>query len=94
VPGAVTFITTAADVSISGRVSLASGQGLRNAEVFLQDSAGNRQVTVTSSLGYYQFDNVESGQNYILGVSSKRYHFETKSISVVDSLSDVDFISQ
>jgi hypothetical protein len=85
---------TAAEVSISGLVALSSGQGLRNAEVYLQDAAGNRQVAITSTFGYFEFNNVESGQTYVIGVSSKRYHFDARSITIADNLTDVNFISQ
>src|ERR1035437_4829801 len=94
VPGNVTFNPTAANVSLSGQVMIAGGQPLRSAEVYIQDAAGNRQVAITSTFGYYQFDNVEAGQTYIIGVSSKRYHFDTKSVVITDNLTDVDFVAQ
>lgn len=47
---------TAAEVSLSGRVMTADGRGLQNAIVLLTDETGNTRTTLTSSLGYYNFD--------------------------------------
>jgi hypothetical protein len=83
-----------ASVSVRGQITLSNGRGLQNAEVYLQDASGNRQVAITSTFGYYHFDNVEAGQTYIIGVSSKRYHFDARALVVADNLTDVDFVSQ
>ncbi|MFT3742800.1 MAG: MBG domain-containing protein [Pyrinomonadaceae bacterium] len=49
--------------TISGRVTTAAGQGLRNATVTLIDTAGGRRTTITSSFGNYQFENLELGRD-------------------------------
>jgi hypothetical protein len=43
--------------------------------------------------GYYQFDEVEAGQTYVIGVSSKRYVFtqEIQVITVLDNATDINF---
>jgi hypothetical protein len=56
------------------------------------DSRGNARAVITSSLGYYQFDEVETGESYVIGVSSKRFRFSSKLVQVVDSLTDVNFV--
>lgn len=89
-----TGCATSASVSVSGRVVSAGGTGVRGAEVFIVDPDGNRRKVLTSSLGYYQFDEVESGKSYVLGVSSRRYRFESKALQINDNLANVDFVGQ
>jgi hypothetical protein len=89
--GSVTFGLMAAGVNVSGRVTSASGQGLRNAVVTMTDAAGNRRSVTTGSFGIYTFEDVESGKNYVLGVASERFRFATRLIPVTDSLANVDF---
>jgi hypothetical protein len=83
---------SAAGVSISGRVLTPDGRGLRNARVVITDSQGVARTVTTSSFGFYQFDDVESGGNYVIGVVSKQYRFASRAIQVNDTLTDVDFV--
>jgi|SRR5688572_22016727 len=83
---------TAAGVSISGRVLAPSGAGLTNATVHLTGQSGETLVARTSSFGYYQFDDVEVGQTVIISVSSKRYIYAPRTLSLQDSVTDVDFL--
>ncbi len=83
---------TAASVSVSGRVTAANGNGIRNIVVSLIDSNGQTRTTKTTSFGYYNFDEVPLG-TAVIAVSSKRFTFAdpTKILSLTDNLSDVDF---
>ena len=80
------------NVSISGKVTTPTGLGLRNAVVTLTDPQGVRQTATTSSFGVYNFGGVRSGETYLLSVSSKRYRFASRSLSVNDSLTGIDFV--
>lgn len=86
---------TAADVSVSGRVTTAAGQGIRNVRVTLTAPDGSVRNAVTGSFGYYRFDDVETGRTYVLEVASRRYAFSqpTRTISVNDELTDIDFVA-
>ena len=86
--------TTAAGVKVSGRVTAPNGQGLRNATVVMTDSKGGRRTAVTSSFGIYTFEDVEAGESYVIGVSARRYRFNSRVVNVSDTLADVDFIGQ
>lgn len=86
--------STAAGVSVSGRVVTPDGRGIRNATVFITDGSGNRRIATTSSFGIYRFEDVEAGQSYVIGVNSKQYRFTARSIQIVDSLTDFDFVGQ
>lgn len=92
--GNVIITITAAGVRVSGRVTTAGGQGLRNATVILTDSEGNRRTATTGSFGIYTFEDVEAGQSYVVGVSAKRYRFASRVVNVTDSLTDVNFVGQ
>ena len=88
----VTGATTAAGAQVSGRVLTPDGSGLRNALVTMIDANGIARTVKTTSFGYYTFEDVESGGSYIIGVSSKRYHFASRLIQVADTLTDLDFV--
>jgi len=94
VDGSVTILgTTAAKVSVSGRVTTSTGAGLRGVSVTLTGPDGAMTVT-TSSAGYYQFDGVDAGASYVIGASAKRYRFSSKPLQITDSLTDVNFVGQ
>jgi len=84
---------TAANVSVSGRVLTSQGQGIRNAGVTLTDANGTTRTAITSSFGYYRFDEVEVGQTYVVTVRSKRFQFSnpTQVITLMDVLTDLNF---
>jgi len=84
------IVPTAANVTVAGRVLTAGGNGLRNAIVTLTDSNGTTRAAITSSFGYYQFDEIAAGQTYIVSVASKRYTFAPLTITVTDAITDLD----
>ena len=88
---------TAAGVSISGRILTSDEAGIRNVRLVLTDlSNGNVRIALSSSFGYYMFEDVPVGRAYTITISSKRYLFDPDSrfINLVDELTDVDFIAQ
>ena len=87
---------TAAHVSVAGRVTSASGYGIRNAKIVLTGPDGVTKLAVTSSFGYYRFDDIAAGENYVIRVASKRYVFAnaTRVIAVNDDLTEVDFVAE
>jgi hypothetical protein len=91
---ACTFVTTAATVSVEGRVTTRSGNGIHKATVTITDSSGNSVVTQTNGRGYYKFNGVTVGQSYILTATAKGYQFAPQVVRVIDSVSDVNFVAQ
>ncbi|HMS38710.1 MAG TPA: carboxypeptidase regulatory-like domain-containing protein [Pyrinomonadaceae bacterium] len=83
----------AAEVPIGGRITTANGNGIRNVAVSLTESGGNVRTVRTNAFGYYNFEQIEVGQNVTLTINSKRYTFTnpTRIISVTEELSDVDW---
>ena len=88
---------TAAEVSLSGRVSNANGRGIRNIRVVI--TGGNLsepRTALTSSFGYFSFDGLRAGETYVVTVSGKRYRFANpmRVITLNDNFTDVDFTSE
>lgn len=85
---------TAAGASISGRVLRANGRPLSRVTVRLLDGQGNVRIAMTSSFGYYRFEDVPVGETYVLIPRHKVYRFDPQTISLFDDLAQVDFIPQ
>jgi hypothetical protein len=85
---------TAAQASISGRVTTAEGAGIRNANVVITgNSLSEPRVVTTGSFGYFSFDGLTVGETYVVTVNSQRYTFSVPSrvITLVDNVVDADF---
>jgi uncharacterized delta-60 repeat protein len=89
------FIPTAATVSVSGRVSTANGNGIRNVVVTLIAPNGENLTTRTSTFGYFRFDEISVGGTYVISVNSKRFTFNPPSqvLTVNEEVTDVNFIA-
>jgi subtilisin-like proprotein convertase family protein len=92
-PGAL-FAPTAANVSISGRVLTQLGSSISKARVRLADASGNERLVLTNGFGNYSFDDVAAGETYTVFVEAKGYAFEPRTVSVVDQVSNLDFVGQ
>jgi CSLREA domain-containing protein len=83
---------TAGGVTISGRVyATGGGRGLLGATVVLTDMNGNERTTLSSTFGYFRFDDVRAGEAYILSVRSRRYHYLPQYFFVGENISDIGF---
>ncbi len=84
---------TAASVSVGGRVQASDGRGIRNVIISLTAADGTTRFARTGSFGYYNFDEVESGQTVTISVQSKRFTFDqsTRIIKIDDAVDDLDF---
>jgi hypothetical protein len=87
---------TAAHVSVLGRVTTASGRGIRNVTITLTDSAGNQRTVTTTSFGYYRFDDVAAGQTVTITAKARQFRFAQSSIvrTTNDSVTGADFFSE
>ena len=68
--------------SIDGRVLSPDGVGIRNASVVLTDAQGVSRMVPSNSLGYFSFDKIALGQTYTITVRTRRYRFESRTLSV------------
>lgn len=86
---------TAADVSLSGRVlTSVGGRGVTHARVSITDMSGNVRSVSTDRLGNYRFNELSTGESYIVTVMSRRFSFEPKTISLNDNVAGFDLIAQ
>ena len=91
------LVPTVAQVSVSGRVTTASGTGIGNAILVLTGgSLAQPLIARTNPFGYYQIDGIPAGETYLLEISSKRYMFSLSGlvINAQDNVVDANFVSE
>lgn len=82
---------TAANASVSGRV-FANGRGVAKALVSLNNAAtGETRTVLTNAFGYYHFEEVGVGNDYVISVRHKQHQFNPRFITVQEDLTEVDF---
>ena len=94
---AYAMIPVVSNVSVGGRITTASGNGIRDARVTISGGNLPAPVTVrTGTFGYYNFDGLQSGQTYTVTVSTKRYTFAqpTRMVTPQANVSDFDFTAE
>jgi len=79
-------------LSVSGQVTGPDGRPVRNASVSIIDAQGLARRTATSSFGFFAFDALAQGQTYTVSVSSRRYRFSARTISLTNNVTDLNFI--
>ncbi|HMQ05111.1 MAG TPA: carboxypeptidase-like regulatory domain-containing protein [Pyrinomonadaceae bacterium] len=88
--------STAADVTLSGRVTDSSGRGIAKTRVVLSGGMMTEPAfALTNAFGYYTFEGVESGQSYFVRVETKKYRFENPVLflNLGDSFTGADFVA-
>jgi hypothetical protein len=92
---AAPVVTTAATVSVAGRVSTASGQGIRNVRIVATLPDGTKRTCLTEAFGYYLLQDIESGQTLVITANSRRRSFAQPAIVVqlFDAVNNADFVS-
>ncbi len=84
-------LASAATVTISGRILTADvtadGRGLRNARITLTDSQGVSRSVLTDSHGYFLFSDLTVGESVVINVSSRRYRFTPRLLTIYDNIS-------
>ena len=88
---AVAFAPTAAAVSVTGRIITPDGSGLRNVRVTLTDMHGTTRTVLSGLRGSFRFNEVASGETYIISVVSSRYQFAPQVVYVGEEIGDLTF---
>ena len=88
----VTVTDCPSQLIVSGQVTTPDGRGLRGATVSITDGDGVKRTVITSSLGFYSFDDIEIAGEYIVAVASKRYRFAPRTVQVTGTHSDINFV--
>src|SRR5687768_1957829 len=86
--------TTAAGVSISGRVMRKSGEGIPKAIVTINHPSEGLMRAVTNPFGYYDFPDVGTGATVQISVTHKLYTFDPQVVTVNDNIQNLNFIAQ
>jgi hypothetical protein len=86
--------TTAAMVSVSGRVLTGKGTGMPGVSVMLIGPDGTARTALTNGFGYYLFENVLAGEAYVVAPSAKNHHFEPLLLTVLAEITDANFIDE
>lgn len=87
-----TVSPTAANVSLSGRVTTSSGRGIPYATVILTDADGSARSATTNNFGYFRFGEVGSGRTYVVGVRAKGRTFAAQVVPVSDDVAGLTFV--
>lgn len=82
---------SAGPFQVSGQVFTSDDRGLRSAKVSIRDDQGNIKSVLTSSLGFFVFDDVEPGKTYVVSVVSKRFRFNQQTIHVAGNVDTITF---
>ena len=86
--------TLAASVNVGGRVLRENGSGIPRAIVTITDLNGAERQVMTSSFGYYNFPDVQSGSTVVVSVRHKQFTFAQQVLTVNDNVSDLNFTAQ
>ncbi|HQU85544.1 MAG TPA: carboxypeptidase regulatory-like domain-containing protein [Pyrinomonadaceae bacterium] len=87
-------VATAASVTIAGRVSDASGNAVRNAQIVLSGANGTNYSVKTNSFGYYTIENVSAGATYTAAVKAKGLTFSQQTVNVNESIDGLNFTAE
>lgn len=89
----VEFVPTASGATVGGKVLSRTGKPIARAKVILTDASGASVVALTNRSGNFVFENVPSGETYILSISSRFYQFAepTRVITVSENIEEIIF---
>lgn len=73
-------VLSAASVAVGGRITTAKGTGIGKVNVSLTGPSGTVRTALTNPFGYYRFEGVEVGANYIITAASKGYTFDNPTV--------------
>lgn len=80
-------------VSVSGQARTPTGTPIRGVRVGLTNAAGETHWAVTSTFGFFVFDNIPTGQTYTLFVrGSKHYSFETRTFGLNETIDNLTLV--
>jgi hypothetical protein len=87
--------TTAASVSVEGRVTTNQGRGIGNVTITLTDSRGNQRTATTTSFGYYRFETIQAGETVTISAKARRIRFVQSTITRTtnDSVINAHFVT-
>lgn len=91
--GSISVTAAATTATIHGRVLSAYGQGIGSSRVILTSTKGQKVVTLSTPMGYFDFSGLDVGETYTVNVLAKRYTFSSRTVSVSDGVTELDMIA-
>ena len=88
------LVPTAAAADVSGRILTSAGRGISNALVVFTAPDGSSRYARTNFFGYYRFEDVPTGQNYVITAQSKRYRFAARILTFNQAVDEFDIIAE
>lgn len=85
--------TTAAPVTLSGRVLTRYNRAISGARVSATDMNGVTKSALTNTFGYYKLE-LTAGDGYVLTPTARGYTFGSQFLSAMNSISDFNFVAQ
>lgn len=88
---------SSAPASVGGRVQNSGGNGIGGVSVSLiRVSDGEIWHALSNTFGYFSFQQIPTGQTYIVSVNSKRHSFpvNTLTIALTDDITDIVFAAE
>jgi hypothetical protein len=79
-------------VQIRGKILMPDGRGLNNGVVILTGSNRESRSVETDQYGNFSFDNVRTGEGYIIKVESGQYNYAPQDLFVSEDRDDVIFV--
>jgi hypothetical protein len=86
-------VVTAANATISGRLTTSDGTPVNGGIVSLSGGNGESRTAMSNPFGYYVFNDVPTGLTYVIGATSRRYFFPDSPVAITLSgdLTNVNF---
>ena len=84
-------------MSISGRVTYATGRGISGVVVTISGGQMNGPVSVrTNTFGYYRFDGLQPSATYIVSAEARKYVITNpvRVVSLIDDVAGFDFVAE
>jgi hypothetical protein len=85
---------TAAQISVSGKVTNAFGRGISRARVSVTNQQGETKFVTTNQFGTYNIEDLSAGETYIFEASRKGFIFSPQVLTVNENLDGLNFVAQ
>lgn len=88
---------TAANATVSGKVLSSQGRGIKGVGISITNlQTSETRNTITTSFGSYNFDDLPSGNQYLISLTSKRYNFlpSSQMINLTENLDGINFVGE
>jgi hypothetical protein len=93
-PGFGPCVSTAAGVTIVGRVLTREGRGVRGVSITLTDGEAKTYRGTTNTFGYFRVEEIPAGTGLILTASARGYTFASQFVDVSADVSNLLIIAQ